>query len=324
MKFTQLKDDIKEGVKCVYLLEGDDAYFRSKAEEQIKAACLTMPELNYCSYDCSAVKGSGYSEIVAAISAVPFMAEKRVVRLTGFNPTEADYQKYFAPLFESFPQTTVLVIVNQQGKKNIDLKRKKAVTYVDCNRADREMVAKWVYLTLKRAGVSISADACEAVADYCLCDMSRVSKEAEKLIEWGKDGTVTTADVDLLVYKDADYRMYQMTAAVAGKDYSAFIEICRDLLTRGLDENAVLASLINYFKTLLTVLTSDEPATQIASRLKMTDYVFGKNRRQAQAIGEEKLVRYINSLYSLISSFKSGQIKGDGALECAISAIFFP
>ena len=37
MKFTQLKDDIKEGAKSIYLIEGDDAYFRQKAEEQIKS-----------------------------------------------------------------------------------------------------------------------------------------------------------------------------------------------------------------------------------------------------------------------------------------------
>lgn len=323
MKFTQLKDDIKEGVKSVYLIEGDDAYFRAKAEEQIKSACLEMPELNYAAYDCSAVKGAGFSEIVAAVSAVPFMAEKRVVKLTDFNPSEADYEKYFARLLEDFPQSTVLIIVNGTGKKAVDLKRKKAVTYIDCNKADREMVAKWTYLTLKRAGVSASADACEAVADYCLCDMARVSRETEKLIEWGKNGVITKADVDMLVYKDADFRIYQMTAAVAKRDYASFIEICRDLLTRGLDENAVIASLINYFKTLLTVLKSDESESELLRRLKMTEFVLDKNRRQARAIGEERLVKYINSLYALVSMFKSGQITDDGALECAISAIFF-
>ncbi len=38
MKYTELKNSIKEGAKPVYLLEGDDAYFRSNGEEQLKAA----------------------------------------------------------------------------------------------------------------------------------------------------------------------------------------------------------------------------------------------------------------------------------------------
>ena len=51
MKYTELKSSIKEGAKPVYLLEGDDAYFRMKGEEQIKEAFLDMPELNFTAFD---------------------------------------------------------------------------------------------------------------------------------------------------------------------------------------------------------------------------------------------------------------------------------
>ena len=323
MKFTQLKDDIKEGARAVYLIEGDDAYFRQKAEEQIKAAFLTMPELNYSSFDGAQYKGANLTEITSALAAFPFMAEKRIVKISEFYPTESDYDKYIKPTFENFPDTTVLLIVNSQSKKGVDLKRKKCVTFIDCDKADRETVAKWAYVTMKRAGVSSTVEACEAVADYCLCDMARVSKEVEKLIEFGKEGMVSKPDVDELVYKDADYRIYQMTGAVARRDFSAFAEICYDLLNKGYDENAVIASLLNYFKNLLTALTSDLPDKELAAALKMTDFVLGKTKQQAKAIGVERLTKYINSLYALASAFKSGQITQDGALESAIAHVFF-
>ncbi|MDE7087647.1 MAG: DNA polymerase III subunit delta, partial [Clostridia bacterium] len=245
MKFTELKNDIQQGARSVYLLEGSDAYFRSKAEEQIKAAFLQMPELNYTTYDGTAYKGAALTEIITALSVFPFMADKRIIKITEFYPSEADYEKYLQPAFENFPETTVLIIVNSQKKGGVDLKRKKFVTYVDCNKADRETVARWTYVTLKRAGIASSVEACEAVADYCLCDMARVSRETEKLIEYAKDGSVTKADVDELVYKDADFRVYQMTDAVARKDWSSFCSIMYDLLSKGYDENAVIASLLN-------------------------------------------------------------------------------
>ncbi|MDE7301051.1 MAG: DNA polymerase III subunit delta [Clostridia bacterium] len=323
MKFIQLNGDLKSGLKSIYLIDGEDAYFRTKAEEAIKSACLEMPELNFTYFDGSQYKGAALSEITSAIMQVPFMAEKRVVKIADFYPTESDYEKYVAPLFENFPDTTVLIIVNAAAKKGVDLKRKKCVTYVDCNKADRETVAKWVYLTMKREGVGSTVEACEAFADYCLNDMARVSKETEKLIEWGKGGQITKADVDNLVYKDADYRVYQMTGAVARRDFNTFTEILNDLLSKGYDENAVLASLINYFKTLLTVVSSELSDTSLAANLKMTDYVLGKNKQQARAIGAERLTAYINSLYSLVAQLKSGQITPDGALDAAITQIFF-
>lgn len=324
MKFIELKNDLSQGARSVYLLEGNDAYFRSSAEEQIKSAFLQTPELNFTSYDGANYKGGALTEIISAVSVFPFMAEKRIIKLTEFYPSESDYEKYLNPLFENFPETTVLIIVNSQKKGGVDLKRKKAVTYVDCNKTDRDTVAKWVYIKLKRAGISSSAEACEAVADYCLCDMARVSRETEKLIEYGGEGgSVTKADIDALVYKDADYRVYQMTEAISRKNYSSFCSVLYDLLSKGFDENAIIASLTNYFKNLLTVLTSDISDTELASALKQSDYIFGKNRAQARAFGKDKLIYYINALYGLSSSFKSGKITVDGALESALACVFF-
>ena len=82
MKYTELKQSLSEGARPVYLLEGDDAYFRMKGEEQIKNAFLEMPELNYSVFDGETLKGSGYTALVAALKNYPLMASKRVVKVT--------------------------------------------------------------------------------------------------------------------------------------------------------------------------------------------------------------------------------------------------
>lgn len=324
MEFTQLKEDIAQGARSIYLLEGDDAYFRTKAEEQIKAAFLSMPVLNFTVFDGTVLKGSAIKDAQSALEAFPFMSEKRIVKITEFYPSESDYENYLRPLFENFPESAILLIVNSQTKKGVDLKRKKCVNYVNCNRAERDTVARWAYLTLKKAGISSSTEACEAIADYCRCDMARVSRETEKLIEWGKDvKRITLLDVDALVYKDAEYRIYQMTGAVARKDFSTFCLILNDLVSKGFDANAVIASLLNYFKTLLYTLTCGLGDAQTASALKTSEFIVGKNRQQARAVGREKLTEYIAGLYSLSSSLKSGVITADGALEGVVAEILF-
>lgn len=323
MKFTELKEDLKNARRAIYLFEGDDAYFRTSAEAMVKNAFLEMPELNYISFDGDGLKGSAIEDIVSAISVFPFMAPCRIVKVTEFYPSDTDYEKYLKSTFENFPETTTLIIVNSQSKKGCDLKRKKAVSYFDCNKADRETVARWAYLTMKKAGVSSSVEACEAIADYCLTDMSRVSKEVEKLIEWGKDGLITKADVDELVYKDADYRIYQMTGAVSRGDYSTFTEICRDLLSKGYDSNAVIVSLLNYFKNLLTVLVSERSQEELCSMLNMKDYALTKTRQQARAMGKDRLIRLIDGLYNAASNTKSGLITPAGSLESTFAQVFF-
>ena len=127
MKYTELKNSITSGAAAVYLLEGDDAYFRMKGEEQIKAAFLQMPELNYTSFDGEALKGVGLSALVAAVRNYPFMAEKRIVRVSEFYPADAEYEKYLKPLFDDFPPTSIFIIVNSGAKKGCDLKRRREI-----------------------------------------------------------------------------------------------------------------------------------------------------------------------------------------------------
>lgn len=324
MEYVQLKDDIKEGARPVYLLEGNDAYFRIHAEKQIRDAFSEMPELNYSSYDGADIKGSAFSAFTAALQAFPFMAEKRIIKVSEFYPSESEFERYLKPLFENFPSTTILIIVNSQGKKGVDLKRKKAVTYVNCNKSDEETVTRWAYITFKRAGISASQEACWAIADYCLSDMSRVSREVEKLIEWAEDGgKVTRADVDELVYKDADYRIYEMTNCVARKDYASFAAISDDLLAKGLDENALISSLATYFKNLLYIASSGERDGEIASALKMTEWGVKKSREQARAIGTERLATLFSGTYSLAAALKSGEMTPYGAFKTALAKVFF-
>lgn len=322
MKFTELKNDIESGSRSIYLLEGDDAYFRARAEEQIKHAFLTLPELNFSSYDGSLYKGAALSEITSAMSAFPFMAEKRVVKITDFYPTEEDYEKHLKSAFENCPESTIVIISNQPSKKASNLKRKKCVTFIDCNRADEETVTKWVYITLKRSGIVASVDACRAVAAYCLCDMARVSKEVEKLTQLNLP-QITVREVDDLVYKDADYRIYEMTNAVARKNFSLFAEICNDLLSKGMDENALIASLLNYFKNLLIILCSSESNAKIAEKMKMNEYAVKKSGEAARAFGKAKLTCFVNSLYALSSDLRNGRITPEGALATVLARIFF-
>lgn len=325
MKFTELKDSIKEGARPVYLLEGEDAYFRSKGEEMIKEAFLVTPEFNFSSFDGETLKGGELESLVSALKSYPFMAEKRLVKVTDFHPSEEEYKKYLQPLFEDFPPTALLIIVNPAGvgKKGADLKRKKGVTYVDCGKADPETVARWVYLTFKRAGITCPAACASDIAAFCLNDMARVSSEVQKLIDYKVSGEITRGDAEAIVYKDADYRIYEMTGAIARGDYTAYCVISNDLKSKKTDEIAIINGIFSYFRTLLSAAASNLPDGQYAKENGLNPYAVKKNREQAAAIGEDNLKYYIELLYGALSDVKSGVLTPPSALAKCESAIFF-
>ena len=325
MKFTELKNFISHGGSGIYLLQGEDAYFLSRAEEMLKKAYVQFPELNFSSFDGDELKGANIKKLTDALSAFPFMSEKRVVKVSGFYPSEADYEKFLKPFFADFPVTSVLIIVNSQSKNGAaDLRRKVGIAYVDCGKADEEEVSRWIYIMLKRAGISASAEVCNNIARYCLCNMSRVALETQKIIEYkGNGGTLTQEEADELVYKDADYRIYEMTGAVAAKNYSRFYEIADELCDKGMDSMAVLNSLLSYLRNLVTISASRKSDAELAKILGMKEYGVKRSREQAAGLGSDRTKQLCINLYSAISGVKCGEITQDSAFRLVCSQIFF-
>ena len=251
------------------------------------------------------------------------MSEKRIVKVAEFHPSDADYEKYLKNTFENFPAETILLIVNSEGKRGVDLKRKACITYVDCNTSDEETVVKWVYITLRNAGISASVEVCTLIAKYCQCNMSRVALEVEKLIDYKGTGELSRDEVDMLVFKDTDYRIYEMTNAVSRRDYDTFVAIEMDLCRKVGDETNLLSGLFSYFKNLLTIVSSECSDKQLSELLKMKEYGIKKSREQARAIGEEKLKSIVSDIYLALSEIKCGNLTPNSALQTVNNKIFF-
>ncbi|MCD8295921.1 MAG: DNA polymerase III subunit delta [Clostridia bacterium] len=322
MKYTELKKSMQDGVQGIYLLEGDDAYFRLNGEKMLESL-VQNPELNITSFSGEDIKGAqAFTEFADALKVFPFMSEKRMVKVTEFYPTETEYEKYLKPVFTSFPDTTILVITNTGAKKS-DLKKKKGVTFVDCSKSDRETVVKWIFLTMKRAGCYTDVDACGRIADYCMCDMSRVSVECEKLQAYKPGESITAEDVDRLVYKDAEYRMYELTNAMAAGKYTDFCSIAEDLKSKGVDEISMANTILTFFRNLLTVLSYSGTSAELASLLKVKEFAVKRMKDQARSYGAPMLYELEKSAYSCIADIKSGEATPKSAFQNLCNRIFF-
>ncbi len=322
MKYTELKKSIQGGAKGIYLLEGDDAYFRLNGEKML-TELIDFPELNVTAYSGDDIKGAAaFTEFTDSLKVFPFMAEKRMVKVSEFYPTETEYEKYLKATFTDFPSTTILVITNT-GAKKCDLKKKKAVTFVDCSKSDRDTVVKWIYVTLKRAGSVTPVSVCGQIADYCMCDMSRVSVECDKLLAYKPGEAITAQDVDDLVYKDAEYRLYELTNAVAAGKYTDFCVICEDLRSKGSDEMVMMNSLSAFFRNMLTALSFAGTNAELASVLKVKEFGAKKIKEQAKTFGAPRLFELEKCAYSCIADTKSGQMTPKSAFQNLSNFIFF-
>ncbi len=325
MKFVLFKNSLKEGAAPIYLFDGEEEYFKERGEEMLKERFLGEPSLNYSAFHGETLKGAALTSLVAAAQSFPFMSEKRIVRVTDFYPTEKEYETYLKGYFENPSADTILLIVNSSRPKGkFDLKKMPNVTYVDCGKADEETVLRWIYTQFRRAGVRADTDCCERVMHYCLGDMSRIAGETEKLIAYaGKGGAVSPEDVDAVVYKDAEYKTYEMTGAFGAGNYAKFLSVQRELMEKGADEGAVLNALCAYLRNLLEILLLKKSDAETARALGMNEYAVKMSRRQANAVGAARVRVCWEYVYAAISGVRSGELTAPAALLKVNAQLFY-
>ena len=329
MKYVELKNFIDEnGAKPIYLFEGEEVYFHEKGEQMLKSRFVQEPTLDYIAFDGSALKGEKMKAISDALNSFPFISERRMVKVTEFYPTEKDFDFYLKDLFDTPPQSSILLISNGgKGKTGTAALAKKAnVTYVDCARSDEETIKKWIHVTCKRAGLYADGVTCGKLASYCVYDMARVAQETEKLLGYcAAVGATRLTDemVDELVYPDAEYKIYELANALARKNYSVYMRVIKDLSTRGFNETSLLSSLASYFKGLYETSLCKGSDQEVATALGIKEYAARKNREQAAKFGKERLLQLYNGVYSAISDVKCGVVSPASALKTVTARLFF-
>ncbi len=329
MEYVDLKKFTDEnGAMPIYLLEGEETYFHIKGEEMLKTRFVQEPTLDFTSLDGASLKGEQLIRLTDALNSFPFISQKRMVKVTEFYPTEKEYESYLKHTFEQANPESILLIINSAKPKvgALSLAKKPNVTYVDCSRAKDETICKWIYLTCKKEGVFIDGTSSERLRAYCVSDMSRVAKETEKLLSYCQAKSVTHLTdeiIDLLVYPDSEYKIYELTTALAKRNYGSFIKISEELLTKGFNEHAQLSSLVGYFKSVYECSTMRGSEKDIATALGLREFGVKKNREHAKSLGLKTVLQYYRVTYEAIANVKSGKRTPKSAFQEVIAQLFF-
>ncbi len=329
MKYVDFRKFTDEnGAKPVYLFEGEEVYFREKGEALLKERFVAEPTLDYISFEGHTLKGEKIRALTDAVQCFPFISEKRFVRVTEFYPTEKEYELYLKPLFESPVQSAVLCISNAgKGKAGTaTLAKLPNVTYVDCGKSDEETIKKWIYLTTKRGGVYTDGMTCSLIAQYCNYDMSRIAKETEKLLlycEATGAERITDEIVEAQICPETEYKIYELTNAIARKNYAEYMKILLDLTGKTNDVVGALSMIANYFRTLYEVSVTQGSDKEAAVALGLKEFAVKKNREQAARFSTDALFSTYEATYRVISAIKCGEITPDAAVKTVTAKVFY-
>ena len=314
MRFSDLKKSLIDGIKPAYLIFGQDAFLRENALRLLKDKALSEPDLNLNNFLGEEIK-EDCVPFINALRSYPFISEKRYVVVKDYYPTQKELsQKLIKDALSDISETTVLIIVNENSKCDALLKNP-LFTLVDCQKADDELIVRWVRAEAMKSQVIVSKQACDALIEYCHSDMTKISSELNKLLSFvGDKKEISESDVKEVVNKDSDYQIYELASSISKGDNNKTFKLLNEMLANNEDKQRLFISIYSHFRKLLHASIAKGTDKEIADLLNVKESALFMIKKQAKAFSTKRLKNICDKMSSYDGAFKSGEINVDSAL----------
>lgn len=266
IKFLELKEKLKNHYPCLYLC-GNDAWIQRKAVSNVCAA-YNVPNDGF---SVDYLETPALSDVITSCLTPSMFCDKKIVVCTscafmqGNSAQDAkrrgEAKRQISELIKKDDGSFCLLVLGDDEKLFDGVE---GAEKVNCNKLDNATVAKWIIAYAKRQGVAVDRLCADKIAGFCLCDMSRVENETQKLID---NGEVTVETINALVHKDAEYAVFDLSKHISEKNAGKALELYKGLVARGEECRQLFGLLYSFYRRAYYVKTSDYPQEELASYL---------------------------------------------------------
>ena len=305
VKFLDLREKLKSNVYNALCVYGNDAWLKKRTIDNVCAAYEIVDD----GFSVDKLESPTVDDVVMACLTPSMFCSKRLVVCENFvlpdGATKLNAVKTkLTELLQQADGSFCLLILTESDKGFKDIE---GMEMVDCNHLDKFNTVKWIESYCKRQGVAIDRFCADRIATYCLMDMARISVETQKLIDFGQ---IDAESIDLLVHRDAEYAIYDLSGAIADKNLARALSIYRGLIARGEEARALFGLLYNFYRRVYYVKTSEFSPEEVATYLGVKSGAVAFAKETAQRYKPMQLKRaldYLAAADEMIKSFTADE-----------------
>tara|TARA_R110000737_G_scaffold85650_1_gene118205 strand:+ start:37 stop:1038 length:1002 start_codon:yes stop_codon:yes gene_type:complete len=316
---VQIVNAIKKGqISPIYFLFGEEAYFIDKISDYIGDKVLTEEEKGF---NQMILYGRDVSidDIVANAKRYPMMAERQVVIVKEAQHLSRTIENLCA--YAENPQKSTVLVICYKYKK-LD-KRKKLFKIIKKNgvifeskKLYENQVSDWLRKHLLSRGYTISHKAALLLVEYLGTDLSKISKEIEKLkLALPQQTEITPEHIEEHIGISKDYNNFELKRAIGERDMLKATKIITYFAQNPKDNPFILTvTLLNSFFTQLLQYhgLNDHSPKSVASALRINPYFVNEIQAAARNYPMKKVS-------GIISSLREMDLKGKGVGAVAMS-----
>lgn len=163
-------------------------------------------------------------------------------------------------------------------------------------------VKTWIRQSADSLGVDLTSEAVDFLVAFCGVDLWRLDCEIKKLADYKIKGVISKSQIEELVAPGANYKIFELTDAIAKKDKKRALEALYKALDSDEKPTELLGLLAWQMRNILRLKSNPEKS----SSLKLHPFVLGKATAAAKLFSIEELNIFLSKIISLDLAFKTG------------------
>ncbi len=307
--------------EAIYVFYSNNEFLLNHTVEE-KVAELKVDPFNIVRYD---MLESTSDDVLEDLQTVSFFAEQKVIIVKNLNQLEKESEStlnmWVQYLENPNPDVILIVVLNElmSDKNPIGEALFKYAFIEKIREMDKKEYPEFVRNMFKKFGYTITDDAIESLLERTNLDFTLMSQEAEKLMLFAYDTKeIQEKAVLLLVSRNLEENIFELTNALLSKNQAKTIEIFYDLVARNEDPLRILNNIVSKVRELMhtkLLIEKGYRQEQIAEHFHIKSgkaYYLVKN---AQGIPFVQLENHLKKLSKLDYDIKSGKIDKKLGLE---------
>jgi DNA polymerase-3 subunit delta len=325
-----------------YILYGLDDFSLNQAVQEIKAG---LGDRETIATNTTSLEGQHLtlSELRNKCDAVPFLSSHRLVIVDGLlgcfevkqgKPRSGRGKsrnglgewENLASCIEQMPETTVLVLVDEEIKESNPLLKKisplaEVRTFPLLRGRD---LKAWIRQRVKAKGGDITPQAVDLLAELIGGDLWAMNGEIQKLLLYGQERPISEDDVRQLVSHVQEANIFALVDAVAEGRAELAQRILHRLYNEGVAPTYILVMITRQFRLIAQTkdLGPGLSRLQIQDRLGLkSSYSLDKTLAQAKLYDFEGVKRAYDELLETDLAIKTGKYSDKLALELLVAEL---
>ena len=227
-----LRDALKRGTfDGAYYVHGEDDFQKDDAVRQLVDAAVE-PAMRDFNMEVLRAQETDAKSLDAALSALPMMADRRIVVIRDASALKKDARKVLDRYLEKpSPDILVILVETSGGKTDKELSRNSTPLEFDHLSADR--IPRWIsHYASTQFGAKISAEAADLLQIAVGTDLHQLVSELDKLASFANGREITEEDVGAVVGVRRGETMADFLDEVARRNVSKALELLPVILSQ--------------------------------------------------------------------------------------------